>query len=201
MTQVYDEEGRRIPVTVLSVGPCVVVGVKTGPRDGYSALRIGYGEARRKASKAALGVFKKAGVPARSVLREIRLASDDEASKYQAGQELTVGQVFEGVKRVSVIANSKGRGFQGVIKRHHFHGGDSTHGSMFHRRPGSIGSNTFPARVFPGHRMAGRMGGGRISQKGLHVVAIEAEKGLMLVRGSVPGPIRGLVSVMEEAGS
>ena len=199
MTQVYDEEGRVIPVTVLSLGPCVVVGVKKGPKDGYAAVQMGYGKVRRKETKAVKGVFAKNGVEPKAVLREFRLASDEEASGFSSGQELTVAKVFEGVKLVSVTSTSKGKGFQGVVRRHHFRGGDASHGSTAHRKPGSIGSNTYPARVFPGHRMAGRMGGERVTQTGLRVVAIEPESHLMLVRGAVPGPLRGLVTVVEES--
>ena len=144
------------------------------------------------------GVYAKAGVEEKGVLREIRVASDEEAGKFSPGQELTVAQIFEGVKKVSVTANAKGKGFQGVMKRHHFAGGNASHGSTAHRKPGSIGSNTYPARVFPGQRMGGRMGGGRITQKGLAVIGIEPGSHLMLVQGSVPGPLRCLVTVAEQ---
>jgi large subunit ribosomal protein L3 len=198
MTQIYDEAGRSVPVTVLAMGPCQVLGVKTGAKHGYAALQMAYGPGRKNRSKALKGVYAKAGLEPKAVIREFRLASDEEASKYSVGQELTVAGVFEGVKKVAVTAASKGKGFQGVVKRHHFRGGDASHGSTAHRKPGSIGSNTYPARVFPGHRMAGRMGGGRSTQGGLKVVGIEAESHLMLVQGSVPGPLRCLVRVTEE---
>lgn len=199
MTQVYDEKGRFIPVTVLSVGPCTVVSCKTKKKHGYAAVQIGYGPASRSLSKAAQGMFEKAGVKPHRYLKEFSLESDKESEQYSPGQELKADQIFGEGSHVMVVGISKGRGFAGVVKRHGFKGGPATHGSMFHRVSGSIGASSYPSRVFPGTRMAGRMGGRRVTQTGLRVVAMELENDLMLVSGAVPGPIQGLVAIMEQS--
>lgn len=185
MTQVWDANNRLIPVTVIEISPNVVTQLRTPEIDGYSAVQIAYGQIDpRKANKPATGHFAKAGVTPRRHLTEIRTA---DASEYTLGQELAV-DLFEAGKRVDVVGTSKGKGFAGVMKRHNFKGVSSSHGShRNHRKPGSIGASSTPSRVFKGMRMAGRMGGDRVSVLGLTVHAVDAEKGLLLLKGAVPG--------------
>ncbi len=190
MTQLPDEKGNMTPVTVLEVGPCTVLGVRTPERDGYAALRLGYGEvARRKLNRPLLGELRKVlgeereTYPAR-VIREVRV---DDPSAYQPGQVLTVA-LFQDVKRVDVTGYSKGRGFQGTMKRWGFSGGPMSHGSKFHRRPGSIGQSTFPGRVHKGKKMPGHMGMRRVTVRNLQVFKVIPDKNLLVVKGSVPGP-------------
>ncbi|GAA3731693.1 50S ribosomal protein L3 [Leifsonia bigeumensis] len=185
MTQVWDANNRLIPVTVIEISPNVVTQLRTPEIDGYSAVQIAYGQIDpRKANKPATGHFAKAGVTPRRHLTEIRTA---DAAEYTLGQELAV-DLFEAGKRVDVVGTSKGKGFAGVMKRHNFAGVSSSHGAhRNHRKPGSIGASSTPSRVFKGMRMAGRMGGDRVSVLGLTVHAVDAEKGLLLVKGAVPG--------------
>ncbi len=190
MTQVYAEDGRAIPATVLEAGPCVVVQRKLklangNRKDGYSAVQLGLVESRKskRVTKAMQGHFKKAGLPPCRVLREFRV---DEGAEVKVGDKVSVA-IFVSGEKVAVTATSKGKGFQGVVKRHHFRGGDATHGSMFHRAPGSIGASAFPSRVLKGMRGAGHMGSDRVTVKNLEVVRVEAEKNLLVVRGAVPG--------------
>jgi len=190
MTQVYAEDGRAIPATVLEAGPCVVVQRKVklangNRRDGYSAVQLGLVENRKskRVTKAMQGHFKKAGLPPCRVLREFRV---DEGAEVKVGDKVSVA-IFASGEKVAVTATSKGKGFQGVIKRHHFRGGDATHGSMFHRAPGSIGASAFPSRVLKGMRAAGHMGSDRVTVKNLEVVRVDADKNLLVVRGAVPG--------------
>ncbi len=190
MTQLPDEKGNMTPVTILEVGPCTVIGVRTPERDGYAAIRVGYGEVpKRKLNRPLLGELRKAlgedrdTYPAR-VIREFRV---DNPGDYQPGQVLTV-EVFKEVERVDVTGYSKGRGFQGVMKRWGFSGGPMSHGSKFHRRPGSIGQSTFPGRVHKGKKMPGHMGMRRVTVKNLKVFKVIPEKNLLVVKGSVPGP-------------
>jgi large subunit ribosomal protein L3 len=185
MTQVWDAKNRLIPVTVIEISPNVVTQLRTPEIDGYSAVQIAYGQIDpRKANKPATGHFAKAGVTPRRHLTEIRTA---DAAEYALGQELAV-DIFEAGKRVDVVGTSKGKGFAGVMKRHNFKGVSSSHGShRNHRKPGSIGASSTPSRVFKGMRMAGRMGGERVSGLGLTVHAVDVEKGLLLVKGAVPG--------------
>ncbi|MCC6270142.1 MAG: 50S ribosomal protein L3 [Microbacteriaceae bacterium] len=185
MTQVWDANNKLIPVTVIEISPNVVTQLRTPEVDGYSAVQIAYGQIDpRKANKPATGHFAKAGVTPRRHLTEIRTA---DAAEYTLGQELAV-DIFEAGKRVDVVGTSKGKGFAGVMKRHNFKGVSSSHGShRNHRKPGSIGASSTPSRVFKGQRMAGRMGGDRVSVLGLTVHAVDAEKGLLLVKGAVPG--------------
>ena len=185
MTQVWDANNKLIPVTVIEISPNVVTQVRTPEIDGYSAVQIAYGQIDpRKANKPATGHFAKAGVTPRRHLTEIRTS---DAAEYALGQELAV-DIFEAGKRVDVVGTSKGKGFAGVMKRHNFKGVSSSHGShRNHRKPGSIGASSTPSRVFKGMRMAGRMGGDRVSVLGLTVHAVDAEKGLLLVKGAVPG--------------
>ena len=195
MTQVFEADGTVVPATVIKAGPCVVVQAKTAQTDGYEAVQIGLVDATpSKSDKPTMGHFKKAGVPAVRVRREVRLKSGGEALK--AGDQVLVS-IFNPGDRVDVIATSRGRGFQGVIKRHHFAGGAATHGSMFHRAPGSIGASSFPSRVVKGMRAAGRMGGDRVTTRNIKVVSIDADNHLLVVRGAVPGAPNGVVMVRQ----
>jgi large subunit ribosomal protein L3 len=197
MTQVFDENNRIVPVTVLAAGPCVVTQVRSMDVDGYSAVQIGYGAIDpRKVNKPETGHFTKAGVTPRRFSVELRT---DDASEYTLGQEITA-EVFEAGAKVDVSATSKGKGFAGVMKRHGFHGVGASHGAhRNHRKPGSIGACATPGRVFKGMRMAGRFGGVRITTQGLTVHAVDAEKGLILLKGAVPGPKGALVLVRTAA--
>ncbi len=198
MTQVYAEDGRAYPVTVIQAGPCVVVQRKTVEKDRYSAVQIGLVEERKakRVTKAQQGHFAKAGLPPCRVLREIRVAEQEAAAP---GDKLSVGMFAPG-DSITVTGISKGKGFQGVVKRHHFRGGDATHGSMFHRAPGSIGASAFPSRVLKGMRAAGHMGMDRVTVQKLTVVRVDAEKNLLVVKGSVPGPGGGYL-VIRKAGA
>jgi large subunit ribosomal protein L3 len=191
MTQVFDEDGRHVPVTVIQAGPCPVVEVRDTARHGYDAIQLGFSPQKKNVDKPRTGHFKKAGVPPHRFLRELRLES---VEGYQAGQKLTV-EMFSPGELVDVSGVSKGKGFQGGVKRHGWYGGDATHGSMFHRAPGSIGGSSDPSRVFPGHRLPGRMGGDRRTVLNVRVVRVLAEQNLLVVRGAVPGPIGGLLVV------
>ncbi|AZH83080.1 50S ribosomal protein L3 [Plantibacter sp. VKM Ac-2885] len=186
MTQVWDENNKLVPVTVIEITPNVVTQVRTPEVDGYDAVQIAYGQIDpRKVSKPDAGHFDKAGVTPRRHLTEVRTA---DASEYSLGQELTVDGVFEAGQKVDVVGTSKGKGFAGVMKRHNFKGTGASHGAhRNHRKPGSIGASSTPSRVFKGMRMAGRMGGERVTVLNLRVHAIDAEKGLLLVKGAVPG--------------
>jgi large subunit ribosomal protein L3 len=197
MTQVWDENNRIVPVTVVKAGPCVVTQVRTPDVDGYAAVQLGYGAVDpRKVTKPVAGHFAKAGVPPRRHLVEVRTS---DATEYTLGQELTA-EVFEAGTTVDVIGTSKGKGFAGGMKRHNFRGLGAAHGTQRkHRAPGSIGACATPARVFKGTRMAGRLGGVRTTTQNLTVQAVDAEKGLLLIRGAVPGPNGGLVLVRTAA--
>ena len=193
MTQVFDANNRIIPVTVVKAGPCVVTQVRTPEKDGYSAVQIAFGAIDpRKVSKPEAGHFAKAGVPPRRFLIEIRTG---DASSYSVGQEVTAAIFADGAK-VDVIGTSKGKGYAGVMKRHNFKGLGAGHGvQRKHRSPGSIGACATPARVFKGTRMAGRMGSARTTTLNLTVHAVDAERGLLLIKGAVPGPRGGMVLV------
>jgi len=191
MTQVFGDDGNIIPVTVLEAGPCTVVQVKTQASDGYEALQIGFEPKKKNVNKPMAGHFKKAYVGATRTLREVRLKTTE---GYQVGQAVTV-DVFDPGELVDVSGVTKGQGFQGGVKRHGWSGGDATHGSMFHRAPGSIGASSDPSRVFPGHRLPGRMGAVRRTVAHLEVVRVMAEQNLLLVKGAVPGATGGLVLV------
>ena len=186
MTQVFSPDGRVVPVTILQVGPCLVTQVKTKDKDGYSAVQLGFVEptSNKRVNRPMLKHLEKASVPPLRYLREFSL--QDEQTKIEPGHRFKV-DVFEGHKTVDVIGISRGKGFAGVIKRHHFRGGAATHGSMFHRAPGSIGGSSFPSRVFPGMRAAGQMGHQQVTMRNLTVVEIDPENNLMLVQGAVPG--------------
>jgi len=193
MTQVWDENNRIVPVTVVKAGPCVVTQVRTPEADGYSAVQIAYGAANpRRLTKPQAGHFEKAGVTPRRHVAELRT---DDASDYTLGQELTA-ETFEAGQIVDVVGTSKGKGFAGVMKRHGFGGLRASHGvQRKHRSPGSIGGCATPGRVFKGLRMAGRMGGVRVTTQNLTVHAVDAGKGLILIKGAVPGPRGSLVLV------
>jgi large subunit ribosomal protein L3 len=193
MTQVFDETGQVVPVTVVQAGPCVVTAVRTPDNDGYSAVQIGFGEINpRKVTKPVAGLFEKAGVTPRRYVAEIRTEG---ASEYTLGQEITA-TLFEKGQRVDVTGKSKGKGFAGVMKRHHFKGLSASHGTQRkHRSPGSIGACATPSRVFKGVRMAGRMGAEKTTVQSLTVHAVDSDKNLLLIKGAVPGPRGGLVVV------
>jgi large subunit ribosomal protein L3 len=197
MTQVFDETGQVVPVTVVQAGPCVVTAVRTPDNDGYSAVQIGFGEINpRKVTKPVAGLFEKAGVTPRRYVAEIRTEG---ASEYTLGQELTAA-LFAAGQRVDVTGKSKGKGTAGVMKRHGFKGLSSSHGTQRkHRSPGSIGACATPGRVFKGVRMAGRMGAERTTVQSLTVHAVDGDKNLLLIKGAVPGPRGGLVVVRSAA--
>ena len=196
MTQVWDENNKLIPVTVGQITPNVVTQVRTPEVDGYGAIQIAYGQIDpRKADKPSTGHFDKAGVTPRRHLTEVRTA---DFAEYSLGQEITVG-AFEAGTKVDVVGTSKGKGFAGVMKRHNFKGVSASHGShRNHRKPGSIGASSTPSRVFKGMRMAGRMGGERVTVLNLVVHSVDAEKGLLLVKGAVPGA-RGRIVFVRNA--
>ncbi|MSV42708.1 MAG: 50S ribosomal protein L3 [Actinobacteria bacterium] len=197
MTQVWDENNRVVPVTVVKAGPCVVTQVKTPEQDGYSSVQIAFGAIDpRKVNKPASGHFAKAGVTPRRHLVELRTA---DASEYVVGQELSV-DTFEVGQVIDVVGTTKGKGYAGVMKRHGFHGVGASHGAhKNHRKPGSIGACATPGRVFKGTRMAGRMGVARQSTQNLTIFSIDAVNGLILIKGAVPGPKGGLVLVRTSA--
>ena len=194
MTQVFGADGVVTPATVIKAGPCVVVQAKNAQTDGYESVQVGLVEEKpTRANKPAAGHFKKAGVPPTRVRRELKVAKGAEAPK--AGDQVLVNNVFTNGDRVDVIGVSRGKGFQGVMKRHNFRGGAATHGSMFHRAPGSIGASSFPSRVVKGMRAAGRMGGDRVTVRNLKIVSVDAENNLLVIRGAIPGAPGGYVVV------
>jgi len=183
MTQIFEDNGRVVPVSVVQAGPCKVVQLRTPEKNGYSAVQLSYQEVKEsKVSKATAGYFKKATVPPARFLREFQSDFKD----LQVGQVITA-DLFQKGEKVDVIGVSKGKGFAGVIKRHHFAGGPATHGSMFHRTPGSIGASSFPSRVWKNQRMAGHMGNERVTVKNLEVMEVRKEENLLLIRGAIPG--------------
>ena len=192
MTQVFRPDGQVVPVTVLKAGPCVVVQRKTPATDGYDAVQLGLVEFARKRNKPLSGHLKKAGADGVKYLREFRLKPGMGDPK--PGDKVLVDQ-FQLAEKVDITGISKGRGFAGTVKRHHFGGGDATHGSMFHRAPGSIGASSYPSRVVPGMRMSGHMGDDQVTVRNLEVVEIDLEDNLLLVKGAVPGPNGGYVIV------
>jgi len=193
MTQVFDEDGTVQPVTVIKAGPCVVVQAKTATTDGYEAVQLGLVEERpARVNKALAGHYKTANVPPTRVRREVKATGGD---GLKPGDQVLVNAVFAKGERVDVIGVSRGHGFQGVVKRHHFGGGAATHGSMFHRAPGSIGASSYPSRVIKGMRAAGRMGGRRTTTLNLRVEKVDADSNLLLVRGAVPGADGGYVLI------
>jgi large subunit ribosomal protein L3 len=193
MTQVYLEDGRLVPVTVVEAGPCTVVQVKTPGKDGYEAVQIGFGEERKvkNVTKPLAGVFKKAGTPAFKKLREFRV------SGLKVGDTIKVDSFSKG-DVVSASGISKGKGFQGVMKRHNFKGGPGSHGSMFNRAPGSIGASSYPSRVWKGIRMAGHMGSERVTVQNITVVDVMPEKNIILLWGAVPGGANAIIEIWKD---
>jgi len=192
MTQVFRDDGRVIPVTVVEAGPCTVLQVKTKAKDGYEAVQIGFCEKKeRLMRKPELGKFKKINVTPKRFIKEIRTAADE---KFEVGQELKV-DIFAAGDAVDVTGTSIGKGFQGGMKRWHWKGGKETHGSTSHRRPGSIGSTTTPGRVIRGHHLPGRMGGDTVTTQNLEVVKVDLENNLIVLEGSVPGPDNSLLMI------
>ena len=196
MTQVFEADGTVVPVTVVEAGPCLVVQRKTKDHDGYDAVQLGLvGKVSpRRLTKAARGHFEKAGVPPAKTLGEVRC---DAADAVAPGDKVLC-DIFSEKETVDVVGVSKGKGFQGVVKRHHFAGGVATHGSMFHRAPGSIGPSAFPSRVYPGTRSSGRMGGKQTTMKNLIVVRVDAENHLLYLRGAVPGARNSVVKIVKK---
>jgi len=196
MTQIFNEKGQVVPVTVIQVGPCVVVQRKTTAKDGYEAVQIGFVDPSggKRASKPEKGHCEKHGVAPLRVLRELRVEADDTLKE---GDSVLVDG-FKEMGKVHVTGISKGKGFAGVVKRHHFAGGRASHGSMFHRAPGSIGGSSDPSRVFPGTRMAGHMGAEQVTVRNLLVARVDVENNLLLVKGAVPGPKGGYLVIRRE---
>lgn len=193
MTQIFDEHGVVIPVTVIQAGPCTVIQKKTVETDGYGAVKVGYADANEKRlSKPQKGQFSKIKVTPKKYIREFRA---DDFDKYEVGQEIKVADMFESGEKIDVTGISKGKGFAGVIKRYGHQRGKETHGSMYHRRVGSMGANTNPARVFKGKKLPGHMGVDRVTVQNLDIVRVDAEKNLLLVKGAVPGAKGGLVII------
>ncbi|MDR1841642.1 MAG: 50S ribosomal protein L3 [Holophagales bacterium] len=197
MTQIFNEKGQVVPVTVIQAGPCVVVQRKTVNKDGYDAVQIGFVDVAggKRASRPEKGHCEKHGVAPVRVLREMRV---DAESPLKEGDNVLVN-TFQESARVHVTGVSKGKGFAGVVKRHHFSGGRASHGSMFHRAPGSIGGSSDPSRVFPGIRMGGHMGAEQVTVRNLEVARVDVENNLLLIKGAVPGPRGGYVVIRQEA--
>jgi len=186
MTQIFDPDGTVHPATVIKAGPCVVVQAKTAQTDGYEAVQLGFvEETPAKANQPTKGHFKKSNVPATRVQREVGLAKG--ATETPKVGDQVLASIFANGERVDIVGTGRGKGFQGVVKRHHFAGGAATHGSMFHRAPGSIGASSFPSRVVKGMRAAGRMGGGRVTIHNLKVLRVDTDNHLLIVEGGVPG--------------
>jgi len=196
MTQLLDDDGTIVPVTVIQAGPCVVVQRKTKQKDGYDAVQLGFVEfvKPKRVTKPMTGHFKKSNVAPARFVREVGVQGEDGANP---GDKVMVN-IFNRDELVDVVGTSKGRGFAGFVKRHHFRGGRATHGSMFHRAPGSIGSSAYPSRVLKGMRMAGHLGNARVTAQNLRVARVDQENNLLFVRGAVPGPPGGYV-VVEKA--
>ena len=194
MTQIFNEDGMLIPVTVLQAGPCVVTQVKTDENDGYTAVQVGFGDIREKlVNKPETGHFAKAGVAVKRFVKEFRF---ENAAEYEVGQEIKA-DIFAAGDHIDATAVSKGKGFQGAIKRHGQHRGPMAHGSKFHRHQGSNGSATTPGRVFKGKGMPGHMGNVKVTIQNLEIVRVDAENSLILVKGAVPGPKKSLVTIKE----
>jgi len=192
MTQIFGDDGNHVPVTVVQAGPCTIVGVRTKDTHGYDALQLGFEAAKKNVNKPRAGHFKKANVAPTRILREVRL--DKVEKQYEVGQSLTV-ELFAPGEIVDVVGVTKGKGFQGGVKRHGWLGGEASHGSMFHRAPGSIGASSDPSRVWPGHKLPGRMGGVQRTVLNVRVARVLPEQNLILIRGAVPGANGSLVMV------
>jgi large subunit ribosomal protein L3 len=195
MTSLFSPEGRHVPITVLKIGPCVVTQIKTEATDGYNAIQVGFGEKRKtRVNKALTGHFAKSGKGLHAVLKEFRV---DNPEEYSLGQTLTV-EFFDVGERVQITGYTKGRGFAGVIKRHGFHGGRETHGSMSHRVPGSIGCSAWPSRVVKGKKLPGHYGNAKKSLRNMEIVDIRPEENILLLRGPVPGSVNSFVEVKKQ---
>ena len=193
MTRVYSEQGQAIPVTVIEAGPCVVLQKKTEARDGYNAIQVGFDPKKEsRINKPQTGHFKASGKGGFYHIKEFRVVDPD---AYELGQEIQLAELIKIGDEVHISGKSKGRGFQGVIKRYGFKGGRKTHGSMFHRRPGSIGCSATPSRVVKGKKMPGRMGNDLLTKKNLTVIDVRADENILLVKGSVPGAKQGLLQI------
>lgn len=194
MTQIFKEDGSIVPVTVVEAGPLVVIQKKTVETDGYNAIQVGFADIKEKRmNKPAKGHFDKANVEYKKYLKEFRIENPDE---YEIGQEIKADVFAEG-DMIDVTGTSKGKGTQGVIKRHGFGRGRETHGSKFHRAPGGMSAGTYPGRVFKGHKMAGRMGNEKVTTQNLEIVRVDVEKNIILIKGAVPGPKKGIVTIKE----
>jgi len=192
MTRLFNEAGEAVSVTVIQAGPCPIVQVKNKDKDGYDAIQIGFDQKRENiVNKPDRGHFKKAGVPPFRILREIRT---DGSTSFEAGKDINV-QVFSPGELVDVTGISKGKGYAGVMKRHHFHGSSATHGSETHRASGSIGASSYPSRVWKGIRMAGRMGGEQVTVQNLKVVKVISDRNILIIGGSIPGPRNGIIMI------
>ena len=199
MTQLFREDGAVVPVTVLKAGPCVVVGMKTREKDGYEAVQLGLVEkfSKSRLTKPRRGMFEKNNLAPLKTLREFKYSATEKPDAVKIGDQVLV-DLFTPLGYVDVVGVSKGKGFQGVMKRHHFRGGAATHGSMFHRAPGSIGSSAYPSRVFKGMRMGGHMGSDRVTVKNLEIVRVDLENNLLMVKGAIPGA-RGTLILIRKA--
>lgn len=197
MTQIFDEDGTVVPITIIEAGPCYITQKKTAEKDGYNAIQVGFGEAREnKLKKPIAGHLKKSGAPAVKYLREFHVSDPNE---YEEGQAIDVS-IFKVGDKVDVTGTSKGKGFAGVVKRHHFRGGPKTHGQSDRwRAPGSVGAGSTPGRVFKGVRMAGRMGGERVTVQNLRIALVDPEKNILGIKGAVPGAKNGLIIISEAA--
>jgi large subunit ribosomal protein L3 len=195
MTQIFDDSGRVVPVTVVEAGPCIVVQRKSQDSDGYEAVQLGLVERSplRNAPKAVRGHFQPAGVPPTRFMAEVPVDSEDEAKPGDS----VLADIFAAKDKVHVVGRSKGRGFQGVIKRHNFGGGKASHGSMFHRAPGSVGRSASPSRVFPGQKMPGQLGNKRVTVKNAQVVKVDAERNLLFLKGGVPGARNSYIRIVK----
>ncbi len=193
MTRVYGQDGHVIPVTAIEAGPCYVVQVKTETIDGYNAIQVGFGSRKeRRVSKPLAGHFNKAGKGCFYHVREFRV---DDPGQYEAGQEIVITDLFKAGDLVDITGTSKGRGFQGVVKRYGFKGGKKTHGSMFHRAPGSIGCSAWPSRVIKGKKLPGHMGDRKITKKNVIVIDVRPDDNLLLVKGGIPGAKTGILKI------
>jgi large subunit ribosomal protein L3 len=197
MTRVYDENGRAIPVTVIEAGPCTILQKKTEVKEGYNAIQLGFIEKKSsRLNKPEAGHFKRSGGTGFYHIKEFRV-NDPEA--YEVGQSITLAEIFAIGDLIDISGKSKGRGFQGVVKRYGFHGGRKTHGSNFHRAPGSIGCSAWPSRVVKGKKMPGRMGNDVVTQKNLKVIDIRTEENVLLVHGTIPGAKNGILNIYTKA--
>lgn len=197
MTRVYDENGRAIPVTVIEAGPCTILQKKTEGKEGYNAIQLGFIEKKAsRLNKPEAGHFKRSGGTGFYHIKEFRV---NDPESYEVGQSISLAEVFSIGDLIDISGQSKGRGFQGVVKRHGFHGGRKTHGSNFHRAPGSIGCSAWPSRVVKGKKLPGRMGNEVVTQKNLKVIDIRTEENVLLVHGTIPGAKNGILNIYTKA--